>query len=77
MVITTSFGKLIVTAHELVVRIEGDQHIVMQAQTDAITLIGGGANVIAVVGSDSKWSVKLDSEDQLLQLSQQLGCEIR
>lgn len=77
MVINFSAGKIIVTAYEIVVRIDGEQKLVLQAQSDAVTLIGQGANVISVNGSECKWSLKLDCAEQLLDISKQLGCEIR
>ncbi|MDF9400911.1 DUF3389 domain-containing protein [Vibrio sp. 1180_3] len=76
MVIDFSGGKLIATAHELVVRLKGDHKVILQAQTDAIQLIGQGANVVSVNCSEAKWSIKLDNEQQIKQLSQQLGCDI-
>ncbi|NAX43126.1 PTS sugar transporter subunit IIA [Vibrio sp. V17_P4S1T151] len=76
MVIEFSGGKIIVTPHELVVRVLGDLAITLQAQADAVQLIGRGANVISVNCSESKWSIKLDNEEQIKQLSQQLGCNI-
>lgn len=78
MVIEFSGGKIIVTPHELVVRVLGDLAITLQAQAqaDAVQLIGRGANVISVNCSESKWSIKLDNEEQIQQLSQQLGCNI-
>lgn len=76
MVIEFSLGKIIATPHELIVRLLGDQQIVMQAQSDYITLIGKGANVLVANDSGCKWSIKLDDEQQLKQLSDVLGCAI-
>ncbi|MGF1696360.1 DUF3389 domain-containing protein [Vibrio kyushuensis] len=76
MVIEFSLGKIIATPHELIVRLSGEQHIVMQAQCDYITLIGKGANVLVANDSGCKWSIKLDNEQQLIQLSELLGCAI-
>ncbi|PJC87527.1 DUF3389 domain-containing protein [Vibrio sp. HA2012] len=76
MVVECSWGKVIVTPFELVVRLEGKHMATMQAQTDAIQLIGRGANVIAANGSECKWSVKLDNEEQLRQIAAEMGCEI-
>lgn len=77
MMIPFSGGKIIATAYEVVVKIDGAQMVTLQAQNDAITLIGRGANVISANGSETKWSIKLDSEQQLATLSSQIGCEIQ
>lgn len=76
MVIEFSAGKIIVTQFEIVVRITGEHHIAMQAQTDAVSLIGRGANVIAVQGAESTWSIKLDDEHQLKAVADALGVGI-
>ena len=75
MIITFSQGKIIATQHEVVIRIEGSCRIMMQAQIDELTLIGG-ANVITAVGSGLNWSVKLDSEEQLQQLAAEIGIAV-
>lgn len=76
MVIEFSAGKIIVTQFEIVIRIAGDHHISMQAQTDAVSLIGRGANVIAVHGAESTWSIKLDDESQLKAVAEAMGIGI-
>ncbi|WP_295890879.1 DUF3389 domain-containing protein [uncultured Vibrio sp.] len=76
MVIEIKSGKIIATAHEIIVKLNGDQHVAMQAQSDSITLIGKGANVVVANEGGCKWSVKLDNEQQLELLSSQLGCAI-
>ncbi|SMY34969.1 DUF3389 domain-containing protein [Photobacterium andalusiense] len=75
MIITFSQGKIIATQYEVVIRIEGDCRIMMQAQVDELTLIGG-ANVITAVGSGLNWSVKLDTDQQLQQLAAEIGIAI-
>ncbi|WP_281259835.1 DUF3389 domain-containing protein [Vibrio albus] len=75
MVVECSWGKIIVTPFELVVRMEGAHRVTMQATTDAVQLIGQGVNVISVNGSECKWSVKLDSEEQLRQIASEMGCD--
>ncbi|OBU17494.1 PTS sugar transporter subunit IIA [Photobacterium aquimaris] len=75
MIITFSQGKIIATQHEVVIRIEGDCRITMQAQVDELTLIGG-ANVITAIGSGLNWSVKLDTDEQLQQLAAEIGIAI-
>ncbi|GAK86235.1 phosphotransferase system IIA component [Vibrio ponticus] len=77
MLIEFSAGKIIATPHEIVVKIAGNQMITLQAQTDAIQLIGCGANVVAVNCSEAKWSLKLDNEQQLLELANQIGIAIQ
>lgn len=76
MVITFKGGKIIATAHEIVVRLEGEHRVTLQAQVDSIQLIGKGANVISANGSECKWSIKLDNEQQLNELSAELCCAI-
>lgn len=76
MVIEFKNGKIIVTPHELVVKMSGENMITLQAQSDAISLIGRGANVIAANGSETKWSIKLDSEEQLLKVASEIGCDV-
>lgn len=75
MKITFSEGDIIATQHEIVVRLRNNSRTTMQAEIDALTLIGG-ANVISAVGSGMKWSLKLDDEIQLKQLSQEIGIAI-
>lgn len=77
MMIEFSGGKIIATAHEIVVKLNGVQMVTLQAQTDAIQLIGRGANVIAVNCSEAKWSLKLDDENQLSELASQIGISIQ
>ncbi|WP_394126201.1 DUF3389 domain-containing protein [Vibrio hepatarius] len=77
MVIHFSAGKVIVTPHEIVVKLESASMVTLQSQVDAITLIGRGANVIAANGSETKWSIKLDSEDQLQQIAQETSIAIQ
>ncbi|KGY11607.1 PTS sugar transporter subunit IIA [Vibrio tubiashii] len=77
MVVEFKSGKIIVTPHEVVVKLDGEHRVTMQAQIDAISLIGKGANVIAANGSETKWSIKLDSEEQLQQIALQVGCQIQ
>lgn len=77
MVVEFSGGKIIVTQFELVVRLAGEHHVTMQAQTDAVSLLGRGANVIAVNGAESKWSIKLDNPEQLQAIADQLCIAIQ
>ncbi|TMX56404.1 DUF3389 domain-containing protein [Vibrio rotiferianus] len=77
MVIEFSLGKIIATQREIVIKLSGNGMVTMQAQTDAIQLIGRGANVVLAHGAESKWSIKLDDEDQLHQLAQEIGIDIQ
>ncbi|ERM53280.1 DUF3389 domain-containing protein [Vibrio mimicus] len=74
MVIQLKSGKIILTTHEVVVRL--GQEVTLQAQADAITLMGNGANVMIANGSETKWSIKLDDETQLRTIAQTLGCDV-
>ncbi|MGF1760473.1 DUF3389 domain-containing protein [Photobacterium sagamiensis] len=76
MVITFSEGRIIANQHELVVRLDGVSRATLQAQVDEITLIGG-ANVVTATGSGINWSVRLDNEEQLAELSQEIGIAIK
>ncbi len=49
MVITFKSGKVIATAHELVVRLDGEHGVTLQAQVDAIQLLGKGQTLAATV----------------------------
>ncbi|KPA51536.1 DUF3389 domain-containing protein [Photobacterium leiognathi] len=75
MIIEFEQGKIIATQHEVVVRINGNARINLQAQIDEITLIAG-ANVVTAVGSGINWSVKLDSNEQLQLLADEIGIAI-
>ena len=76
MVITFSEGRIIANQHELVVRLDGVSRATLQAQVDEVTLIGG-ANVVTATGSGINWSVRLDNEEQLAELSQEIGIAIK
>lgn len=75
MKITFSEGDIIANQHELVVRLNNSSRTTVQAEIDALTLIGG-ANVISAVGSGMKWSIKLDNSEQLELLAQEIGIAI-
>lgn len=76
MVIDFKSGKIIATSHEIVVRLDGEHRVTLQAQIDAIQLIGNGANVISVNGAECKWSIKLDNQEQLTELANAIGIAI-
>ncbi|WP_305462195.1 DUF3389 domain-containing protein [Photobacterium leiognathi] len=75
MIIEFEQGKIIATQNEVVVRINGNARINLQAQIDELTLIAG-ANVVTAVGSGINWSVKLDSNEQLQLLADEIGISI-
>ncbi|KFI10881.1 DUF3389 domain-containing protein [Vibrio coralliilyticus] len=77
MVVEFKSGKIIVTSHEIVVKVATEHMITLQAQVDAIQLIGRGANVIAANGSETKWSIKLDNEQQLFKIASEIGIDIQ
>lgn len=77
MVIDFEGGKIIVTAHEVVVKIIGTHMITLQATVDALQLIGRGANVISANGAETKWSIKLDNPQQLELIAQQTSLPIQ
>lgn len=76
MVIEFKSGRVIVTPHEMVIKLNGEHMVTLQAQIDAVQLIGRGANVIAANGSETKWSIKLDNAEQLSEIAQQIGCKV-
>lgn len=75
MKISFSEGDIIANQREIVIRLSNKSRTTLQAEVDAITLIGG-ANVINAVGSGVKWSVKLDDEVQLQQLAEEIGIAV-
>ncbi|WP_391090676.1 DUF3389 family protein [Vibrio sp. NH-UV-68] len=77
MIIPFSGGKVIASAHEVVIKLDGAHMVSLQAQIDALSLIGRGANVIAAHGSETTWSIKLDNEQQLSELATQIGLKIQ
>ena len=76
MVIDFSIGKIIATPHEVVIKLMGLNMTVLQAQVDAVQLLGGGANVILAHSSEVKWSIKLDNETQLQEIAAAIGIDI-
>ncbi|MDF2154802.1 DUF3389 domain-containing protein [Vibrio sp. CAU 1672] len=77
MVIEFSLGKIIATQHEIVIKIAGPAMMTLQAHSDAIQLLGRGANVVLAHGAECKWSIKLDDDVQLRQLAEQIGIDIQ
>ena len=77
MVVDFSAGKVIVTPHEIVIKVSSKHMITLQAQADAIQLIGRGANVIAAHGAENKWSIKLDDAQQLALIAEQIGVKVQ
>ncbi|MCQ9100899.1 DUF3389 domain-containing protein [Vibrio alginolyticus] len=77
MVIEFSLGKIIATQREIVIKLSGSAMVTLQAQTDAIQLLGRGANVVLSHGAECKWSIKLDNEEQLAEISREIGIDIQ
>ncbi|MEH0801393.1 DUF3389 domain-containing protein [Vibrio alginolyticus] len=77
MVIEFSLGKIIATQREIVIKLSSSAIVTLQAQTDAIQLLGRGANVVLSHGAECKWSIKLDNEEQLAELSREIGIDIQ
>ncbi|NVC94576.1 DUF3389 domain-containing protein [Vibrio natriegens] len=77
MVIEFSLGKIIATQREIVIKFSGASMVTLQAQTDAIQLLGRGANVVLCHGAECKWSIKLDNEEQLILISKEIGIDIQ
>ncbi|PSV53213.1 DUF3389 family protein [Photobacterium sp. GB-3] len=75
MIIHFEQGRIIATQREVVVIIDGNCRINLQAQVDELTLISG-ANVVSAVGCGINWSIKLDSNEQLQQLANEIGIAI-
>ncbi|WP_413283291.1 DUF3389 domain-containing protein [Vibrio sp. MA40-2] len=73
MLIEFSVGKIVANQHEISVRLNGEYSVSMQAQVEAIQLLGRGANVVVANTGGCKWSIKLDNQQQLEKLSQAIG----
>ncbi|MDW2288430.1 DUF3389 family protein, partial [Vibrio sp. 1562] len=54
MVIEFSLGKIIATQREIVIKLTGEGMVTLQAQTDALQLLGRGANVVLAHGAECK-----------------------
>ncbi|UTV30219.1 DUF3389 domain-containing protein [Photobacterium atrarenae] len=72
---TFSQGRIIANQRELVIRIEGQGRVTLQAMVDDIRLLGG-ANVVTASGSGVNWSVCLDNEAQLAELAEATGIAV-
>ncbi|USD66770.1 DUF3389 family protein [Vibrio sp. SCSIO 43136] len=77
MVIEFSAGKIIMNQFEIVVRLNGDLRLTMQAQLDALTIMGKGANMLIANDNEVKWSIRLDDELQLSKVAEHLGIAIQ
>ncbi|QYJ77547.1 DUF3389 domain-containing protein [Shewanella acanthi] len=75
MVIDFSQGKLIVTEHEVQLRLNV-ANVVLQSQAEDISLRHSPPMLIANGGS-VRWSLKLDNEIQLHTLAEILGVEVQ
>ena len=73
MLIEFSLGKIVANQHEISVRLNGEHSVSMHAQDDAIQLLGRGVNVVIANAGGCKWSIKLDNQQQLENLSQAIA----
>ncbi|KLV08076.1 DUF3389 domain-containing protein [Photobacterium ganghwense] len=76
MNIVFSQGRVIANQYELVIRLDGDARITLQAMAEDVSLRGKGVNVVTAMGTGVNWSVRLDSEEQLILLADALGIAI-
>lgn len=74
MIINFSQGRIIVTAHELVVRLNHNA-ITLQSTIDGLQLLLPSCVMLAN-GAECKWSLKLDNQQQIQQISQAAGVEV-
>ncbi|MBD1576619.1 MULTISPECIES: DUF3389 family protein [Vibrio] len=77
MIIEFTHGKVIANMHEVVVRLNAGGQVTLQAQIDALTLIGRGANVITAYDMQCQWSVALDNDVQLQQVADFIGVPVK
>lgn len=76
MNIVFSQGRVIANQYELVIRLDGDARITLQAMAEDVSLRGKGVNVVTAMGTGVNWSVRLDNEEQLILLADALGIAI-
>ncbi|PKH03213.1 DUF3389 domain-containing protein [Psychromonas sp. MB-3u-54] len=76
MLIKFNQGRIIANNRDLMIKLEGDAKVTLQAQVDEISLLGG-ANVITALGSGLSWSVRLDNREQLDSLAAAVGIAIQ
>lgn len=74
MTVEFSGGKVLMTPHEIVVRLASNQ-ATLQAQVDAVQLILP-ACVISANGAECKWSIRLDNQEQIQQIANETGIEV-
>ncbi|WP_261818263.1 DUF3389 domain-containing protein [Vibrio gallicus] len=68
MTLDFELGKIVVTPLEIMIRIEGVQRLTLQAQTEALQIMG---DVLVVHDAQSRWSMKLDSNliEQIIEIT--------
>ncbi|WP_372883216.1 DUF3389 domain-containing protein [Psychromonas sp.] len=76
MLIEFNQGKIIANHRDIMIKLEGDAKVTLQAQVDEVTLIGG-ANVVTALGSGLSWSLRLDNREQLQSLAAEIGIAIQ
>lgn len=75
MNLTFSQGRIIANHHELVIRLDGNARVTLQARAEDVRLIQHPV-LITASGSGVQWSIHLDDDTQLRQLSECLGIAI-
>lgn len=75
MVINIPGGKVIATAHEVMVKLQ-ENRMTLQAQTDDIALLGAPCMLVAN-GGTVNWSLALGSEENLKAVSDATGIAIK
>ncbi|ABM03232.1 conserved hypothetical protein [Psychromonas ingrahamii 37] len=76
MLIKFNQGRIIANNRDIMIKLEGDAKVTLQAQVDEISLLGG-ANVITALGSGLSWSLRLDNREQLDNLAAAVGIPIQ
>lgn len=76
MLIKFNQGRIVANNRDIMVKLEGDAKVTLQAQVDEVSLIGS-ANVITALGSGLSWSVRLDNREQLDSLAAAIGIAIQ
>lgn len=76
MLIKFNQGRIVANNRDIMIKLEGQASVTLQAQVDDVALLGD-ANVITVLGSGISWSVRLDSREQLDNLAAAIGIAIQ
>ncbi|MGB2079504.1 MAG: DUF3389 family protein [Vibrio sp.] len=76
MSLTFSQGRIIVSSREIQIRFDAMPQTRLQAQVDALKLLGGGVNLIIAHDMDCQWTLRLDNDEQLQQIADATGLAI-